>query len=516
MNSFRQLLSGKASNWAICVLSGSLMAVAFSNWTRPAPVSAQGNQPRRVMDRESRQVLTALQDAFVNIAETVEPSVVTISARANTPERAPTPMQDMGEGVPEPFRDFFRRAPGPQNTRPSTGSGVIIKEQGNTVWVLTNNHVVADRDKFRVQLYDKTEYNGELVGTDLRTDLAVLKFQTKRPLAAGSVATLGDSDRVKPGQWACAIGSPLGYESTLTVGVISAKGRELNGLGAGQTSYTDLIQTDASINPGNSGGALVNIDGDVIGINVAIASSGMSQGNIGIGFAIPVNTAKMVSEQLIGKGKVVRGYLGVACSQPNRELSEGLREHLKVPEGGALAETVNPDTPAARGGMKDGDVIVKFGTRDIHSFTDLEKAVATITPGSTVPVEVVRDGKPVRLNITVVQRPNEDELLKRAGAPDANPGAPGNGNAAQGTKAKFGLTVRPAADGKGVVIASVAPNSAAFESGLDAGYTVEQVDGKPTPTVDAFVKALDASAGNSEIVLRVRTPVGLRFVTLRP
>lgn len=521
MSAFRRLLSAKASNWAVCLLSASLMAVAVSNWTRPAPVSAQ-NPTKRVMDRESRQVLTALQDAFVNIAETVEPSVVTISARANQPER-PSPMQDRGpmpdrgegDAVPEPFRDFdfFRRGPGNNTPRPSTGSGVIIKEQGNTVYVLTNNHVVDGRDKLRVQLYDKTEFTGELVGSDVRTDLAVLRFKTRRPLAAGSVAAFGNSDGVKPGQWACAIGSPLGYESTLTVGVISAKGRELNGLGGGATSYTDLIQTDASINPGNSGGALVNIDGEVIGINVAIASSGMSQGNIGIGFAIPVNTARMVADQLISKGKVVRGYLGVACSSSNRELSEGLRDHLKVPQGGALAESVNPDTPAARGGMKDGDVIVKFGSRDVRSFSDLEKAVATVTPGETVPVEVVREGRPVRLNITVVERPAEDALMTRAGRPDA----PAGGSAApQATKAKFGLSVRPSADGKGVMIAGVAPGSPAFDAGLDSGYSVEQVESTPTPTVDAFVKALDAAAGKSEIVLRVRTPAGLRFVTVRP
>lgn len=519
MSAFRQLVNAKASNWAVCLLSASLMAVAVSNWTRPAPVSAQ-TPAKRAMDRESRQVLTALQDAFVNIAETVEPSVVTISARANPSERPANPMQDRGEGnnpVPEPFRDFdfFRRLPGPGGgnnaPRPSTGSGVIIKEQGNTVYVLTNNHVVDGRDKLRVQLWNKVEYTGELVGTDVRTDLAVLRFQTKRPLPPGSVATLGNSDMVKSGQWACAIGSPLGYESTLTVGVISAKGRELNGLGSGATSYTDLIQTDASINPGNSGGALVNIDGDVIGINVAIASSGMSQGNIGIGFAIPVNTARMVADQLISKGKVVRGYLGVACSSANRELSEALRDHLKVPDGGALAETVNPDTPAARGGMKDGDVIVKFGARDVRSFSDLEKAVSTVNPGSSVPVEVVRDGRPVRLNITVVERPSEEALLKRTDAPETGRNAPAQ---PQSIRSKFGLSIRPG--DRGVTIAGVAPGSPAFEAGLDSGYTVEQVESAPTPTVEAFQKAIDSVSGKSEFVLRVRTPAGLRFVTVRP
>jgi serine protease Do len=510
MNAFRQVLGGKVSNWAVCLLSAALMAVAVSNWVRPTPVAAQGAGARRTMSGESKQVLYALQDAFVNIADNVEPTVVTIEARAKAGERPMVPMQDMrpDREMPNPF-DFFRRG-GPNATpRPSWGSGVIVREQGGTVWVLTNNHVVEGREKFRVTLHDKSEYTADLVGTDSRTDLAMLKFSPTRPLAAGSVATFGDSDKVKSGQWACAIGSPLGYESTLTVGVISAKGRELNGLGGTQTNYTDLIQTDASINPGNSGGALVNIDGEVIGINVAIASSGLSQGNIGIGFAIPSNTAKMVADQLFGRGRVVRGYLGVGCGPENRDLSPALREHLKVPNGGALAENVNADTPAARGGMKDGDVVVRFDGRDVRSFTDLEKAVARVAPGSTVPVEVVRDGKPVRLSITVVERPDEKDLLGGA-RPLGRPAEP----ALQGTKTRFGLSVRAGATGPEIV--SVAPDSAAAEAGLDAGYTVLMVDGTATPTVEALTRALDAVAGKSEIVLRVRTPVGLRFVSLRP
>jgi len=461
------------------------------------------------MSGESKQVLYALQDAFVNIADTVEPSVVTIEARARAGNRPMTPMQDMREReMPNPF-DFFRRGPGAP--RPSWGSGVIVREQGNTVWVLTNNHVVDGRERYRVTLHDKSEYTAELVGTDSRTDLAMLKFTSTRPLAAGSVARFGDSDKVKTGQWACAIGSPLGYESTLTVGVISAKGRELNGLGAGQTNYSDLIQTDASINPGNSGGALVNIDGEVIGINVAIASNGMSQGNIGIGFAIPSNTAKMVADQLVSRGKVVRGYLGVACGPDNRDLSPSMREHLKVPNGGALAESVNPDTPAARGGMKDGDVIVRFDNRDVRSFTDLEKAVARVAPGSSVPVEVVRDGKPVRLSITVVERPDELALLGGRETPRPTPNEPAP---AQGTKTRFGLTVRPGTGGAEIV--AVERDSPAQDAGLDAGYTIVQVENTPTPTVEALTRALTAAGNKTEVVLRIRTSAGLRFVTLRP
>ncbi|MCC2670019.1 MAG: HtrA protease/chaperone protein [Armatimonadetes bacterium] len=524
MRAFRQTLNARASNWAVLVLSGSMLALAVSVWTRPTQVSAQASAPaRKQMTGESRVVLDALQDAFVHIADTVEPSVVTISARTNAVDRPtpPMPMQGQGEeGIPEPFRDLFRRFPrgggesGPDSSpRPSTGSGVIIREEGNTVWVLTNNHVVEDRNKFRVQLFDKTENTAELVGSDPRTDLAVLKFKTRKPLPAGSVATLGKSDKVKVGQWAIAIGSPLGYESTLTVGVISAKGRELDSFGRGAANYVDLLQTDASINPGNSGGPLVNVDGQVIGINVAIASSGMSQGNIGIGFAIPIDTASVVAEQLMSKGKVVRGFLGVAVSPNNRDLAPELREHLRAPEGGALAETVSPDSPAARAQMKDGDVIVKFGDRQVTSFTDLEKAVAATRPGSTVPVEVIRDGKQVRLNVTVIERTSDNSTSggrpqRPLPTPDKQPSQP--------VKSKYGLTVRPSDDGQGTEIVSVAPGSPAFEAGLDAGYVIQQVGSTPTPSVDSFQKAIGAAPTDAGVVLRVKTSVGLRFVVIRP
>jgi serine protease Do len=514
MKIVKQVLTAKGSNWAVCLLSASLMAVAASNWTRPAPVSAQAGGVTR-MTGESKAVLNALENAFVNIAENVEPSVVTISARVNVPEKSAAPMQEKPDerNIPEQFRDLFRR--GPDTPRPSTGSGVIIRENGTTVYVLTNNHVVDNRDRLRITLSNKTEYVGELVGRDQRTDLAVLKFQVKSPLPAGSVARVGNSDLVKPGHWAIAIGSPLGYESTLTVGVISAKGRELRGLGAGTTNYVDLIQTDASINPGNSGGALVNIDGEVIGINTAIASSGMSQGNIGIGFAIPVNTAKMVSEQLIARGKVVRGYLGVSCSSANRDLSPELREHLACPDGGALTEGVSPDGPAGRAGMKEGDVIVKFGDRVIRSFTDLENAVAATAPGATVPVEVMRNGKRERLSLTVKERPSEEELLKGAAPAEPKP-APKEPTGVQPVKSKFGLSIRPVDGGQGVEIVSVAPGSPAEEAGLDRGYVIIEVARTATPTVEAFQKAINGVPANSAVVLRVSTPAGMRLVVLKP
>lgn len=529
MRALKQVLNAKGSNWAICLLSGSLMAVAASTWMRPGPVSAQaGAAPRPRMSGESKAVLNAMQDAFVNIAETVEPTVVTVSARSNPAERNASPMQDRGDSdVPEPFKDFFRRLPRPDGPDEgmrgtSTGSGVIIRETGNTVYVLTNNHVVDNRAKYRVSLYDKSEYNADLVGIDGRTDLAVLKFQVRKPLPAGSIARLGDSDEVRVGEWAIAIGSPLGYESTLTVGVISAKGRALDGVGQrNAANYVDLLQTDASINPGNSGGPLVNLNGEVVGINVAIASSGMSQGNIGIGFAIPVNNAKTVAEQLMDKGKVTRGFLGVQVSSQNRELCVELKEQLKCYDGGALVETVSPNAPAGRAGVKEGDVIVKFGPHPVRSFTDLEKAVAVTRPGDSVPVEVVREGQAVRLSITVMERPSEEDLDKQARAqlPPQTGGSREGSREPQGqpgTRSKFGLSLRAPKSGRGVEVASVATGSPAWEAGLRAGDVIVQVGNAPVQNIDSFQKTLDAASASTGIVMKVETIAGMRYVVVRP
>lgn len=519
MNPLKQVLTAKGSNWAICLLSGSMIAVSVSNWTRPGPVSAQAGAPGpRKMTGESKVVSNALQDAFVSIADTVEPTVVTIVAKSAQPDKPSAP--DGEKSQPDFPRDFFRLPkPDGGDDEPrggaSTGSGVMIRESGSTVYVLTNNHVVNHRDRFRVELNNHSDFNAELVGTDPRTDLAILKFQTRRPLPAGSIAKLGDSDEVKVGQWAIAIGSPLGYDSTLTVGVVSAKGRSLDSFGArSSANYVDLIQTDASINPGNSGGPLVNIGGEVMGINVAIASSGQSQGNIGIGFAIPINTAKMVADQLLTKGKVVRGYLGVTVSQQNRELSDELKDYLKADQGGALVEGVAAETPASRAGVKDGDVIVKFGPRPVHNFTDLEKAVAATRPGDAVPVEVIRDGKPTRLSITVMERPSDTDLEKsRVGtpfAPERAPAAP-----AAGTRTKYGLSVRPSTGVKGAEVAAVAPGSPAQEAGIFPGDVITEVAGKPVNNVESLQQALGAAPADG-FVIRVASKSGLRFVVVRP
>ncbi len=530
----KRFLLSSSNNLVVAVLSLALGVSLSAHWFRGDTSHAQEGR-RRVLTAEQKAVLTALQDAFSTIAEAAEPSVVTVTASATRQEseerpgpadrprlRQPAPDEPparprpnrprfFGEGqdpsVPFDLREFFREQ-GPQRRGPSVGSGVIIRESGGTVYVLTNHHVVRDRDRFRVQLIDGHEYAGELVGADQKSDLAVLKFRPAGRLPAGSIAVLGDSDRVRVGEWVMAIGSPLGYESTLTVGVVSAKGRELGQPGSPSGTYTDLIQTAASNNRGNSGGPLINIDGEVIGVNVAIAPGPMGMGNIGIGFAIPSNIAKMVSNQLIDRGKVIRGYLGVGTWPTHRDLAPELREYLKV-NSGALVETVGPDTPAAKAGVRPGDVVVRFGSKPVRSFTELENAVAEVAPNSSHDLEVIRDGQPVKLRITVTERPaeNDPRLRSRAGGDDTPPPSTG------GVKSKFGLTIRPI-DG-GVQVITVAPDSTIGDQ-VFPGDVITHVGKTAVDSIDEYQKSVERQRGDEACILTLRAPNGLRYCIVRP
>src|SRR5499425_1497678 len=302
----------------------------------------------------------SLQAAFVGVSEHLRPAVVNVGIIQKAhPRRAPGPQQ----GSDDPFfQDFFKQFFGqdspsgrPEFRRPGLGSGVIFDKRG---LILTNFHVIKGADEITVKMADKREYTGQVVGTDPKTDLAVVRFTPDREL---TVATLGNSDNLHVGEWAIAIGNPFGLDQTVTVGVISATGR----LDMGAATYENFIQTDASINPGNSGGPLLNLKGEVVGINTAIVAAGQ-----GIGFAIPINMVKRVVDQLVEKGKVVRGWLGVALQPLSPELAESLG--LKDTTGALVASTM-PGSPAATAGLQQGDVIVAFDKIPVEDYRHVQR-----------------------------------------------------------------------------------------------------------------------------------------------
>jgi Do/DeqQ family serine protease len=347
----------------------------------------------------------ALQMGFVDVAQQVRPAVVHLGTiqRAKT-RRGP----NLPQGNDDPFfRDFFNQffgSEGPDSRsefrRPGLGSGVIIDKRG---LVLTNFHVVKGADEILIRLSDKREYRGQIMGTDPKTDLAVVKFQPDHEL---TVATLGNSDALRVGEWAIAIGNPFGLDQTVTVGVISATGRSDVGI----ATYENFIQTDASINPGNSGGPLVNLKGQVIGVNTAIVAAGQ-----GIGFAIPINMVKRVVDQLVDKGKVVRGWLGVALQPLSLDLAQSLG--LEGTNGAVVGSTIT-GSPAAQAGLEQGDVIVAFDKIPVEDYRHVQRLVAESRVGKSVTLQIVR--KKQKMDVTVMIAEVPEDAGRRSAPPAKN------------------------------------------------------------------------------------------------
>ncbi len=336
----------------------------------------------------------ALQAAFVTVAEKVRPSVVNIgTVQVSRSRRAPA---IPGPGNDDPFfKDFFdqffgRGGPGRREEfrQPGLGSGVIIDKRG---YVLTNYHVIRGADSVTVKLSSKQELQGRIVGTDGKTDLAIIRFQPEGDLR---VAALGDSDTLRVGEWAIAIGNPFGLDQTVTVGVVSATGRSEVGI----ATYENFIQTDASINPGNSGGPLVNLKGEVIGINTAIVATGQ-----GIGFAIPANMVKRVTSQLIDRGKVTRGWIGVSLQPLTTELAQALGLDSTR---GAIVARVHPRSPADTAGLQPNDVIVKFGGTSVDDYHHLQRLSSDAEPNTTVPLDIVRRRERKTLTLKIAESPD--------------------------------------------------------------------------------------------------------------
>ncbi|HYA03198.1 MAG TPA: Do family serine endopeptidase, partial [Syntrophobacteria bacterium] len=366
-----------------CIVAGLLVASGL-NWT----AASAG----KVMEGGAKTALTspAAPGSFTEIAERLSPTVVNI--KVTKTEKIGFDHPQIPEG---PFGDFFERffkgmPQGPESRRiQGAGSGVIISTDG---YILTSNHVVEGAKEVTVTLADKQEYKAKVVGRDPKTDLAVVKIEPKGTLPA---ATLGDSEQLKVGEWVLAIGNPFGLSHTVTSGIVSAKGRVI---GAGP--YDDFIQTDASINPGNSGGPLFNMKGEVVGINTAILPQGQ-----GIGFAVPVNTAKPLIPQLVSKGEVIRGYLGVNIQSITPELAKALA--LKDTKGALVADVVSA-SPAEKAGIQRGDVIVAYNGKAVDDSHSLPVMVAATPVGQEVTVTVLRDGKERELAMKVAKLPSDD------------------------------------------------------------------------------------------------------------
>ena len=416
---------------------------------------------------DSQRLLRALEDAFVSVADRATPSVVNVSVkvkRETRPEGGGAP--EMEERFreffgPELFERFFRRR-APRDEGRAAGSGVLVDPRG---YILTNNHVVENAIEIEVRLSDDRKFKAALVGRDGRTDLAVLKIEN--PAGPLPVADLGDSDRLRVGQWAIAIGNPFGLDRTVTAGIISATGRTHVGL----ATYEAFIQTDASINPGNSGGPLLNLDGRVVGINTAIVSSGQ-----GIGFAIPITMARDIMTQLIARGRVVRGWLGVVIQDLTPELaaSFGVKE-----DAGVLVAEVMKDGPAAAAGLKPGDVITGFGGSPIKDVTDLQKRVAAVEPGRPAPITVMRDHKPLGLSVKLGEQPTDEAVA-----------------AAESGEDVLGLVVEPLTPEtarqnrlsarRGLLVTEVAPGSPGAEAGIKPGDAIVEVNRRPVADAAAF------------------------------
>jgi len=402
--------------------------------------------------------------SFSQVAETVAPAVVNI----NTVSRGPsgrTPIEEFfGE---EFFRRFFGEVPEREQVQKSLGSGVIVDPSGI---VLTNAHVVERATDIEAVTADGKKHRAKVVGIDRRTDLAVLRLQGGGPYPA---AALGDSDKLKVGDWVLAIGSPFGLQQTVTAGIISAKGRSI-----GQGLFDDFLQTDAAINPGNSGGPLVNMSGEVVGINSAILSR--SGGNVGIGFSIPVNMAKRIYTELAARGKVTRGWLGVSIQPLTPELAKGFG--LRDAKGVLISDVVQ-ESPAERAGIAAGDIITEFDKKKVDTPQDLQKAVAATTPGKGVPVKVWRDKSEKTLEIKIGETPDDNVALK-----STNKG-----------RTMLGLDVRPITPdiarqlnlrgGEGVLVFSVDDDSPAAEAGLQRGDVIREVNRQRVRNLQDYERA---------------------------
>ena len=412
--------------------------------------------------------------SFADLVEVLKPSVVNISTTSVVKQRGFFPQQSPNApyGQKDPFEDFFKKffggnSPQKEFKRQGLGSGFIISEDG---YVVTNNHVVERAEDIKVILEDGTEFKAEVIGKDPKTDLAVLKIEADYDFVA---VDAGNSEELRIGDWVMAIGNPFGLGYTVTSGIISAKGRSL-GLGA----YDDFIQTDAPLNPGNSGGPLFNLNGEVVGVNTAISARGQ-----GIGFAIPINLASNVINQLIDSGKVVRGWLGVIIQEITPDIAEGIG--LDNTDGALIAD-VSPDSPADKAGLKSGDVVIKFNNKPIEEFADLTRFVGETKPESDVNLTIIRNGKEKVVDVHLGEL---KDTKKAAAEPE------------ESIDSKIGLNVKEITPelakkynldrDSGVILFNVERGTNAYNAGFRTGDIITNIDKTEINSIEDYNEAID-------------------------
>lgn len=430
---------------------------------------------------------------FVELAKKLKPAVVNISTTKVIGKQQPSRRQQANPFGNDPFEDFFERFFKDVPQRPfkqrGQGSGFIIGDG----YIFTNNHVVSGADEIKVKLSDGREFKGQVKGADEKLDLALISIETKENLP---VAPLGDSDALEVGEWVMAIGNPFGLAQTVTAGIVSAKGRWI-----GSGPYDDYLQTDASINPGNSGGPLFNAKGEVIGINAAIVAGGQ-----GIGFAIPINMAKAVLTQLKETGRVTRGWLGVSVQPVTPELAASFG--MKSEKGALIAEVVK-DSPAEKGGLKAGDIILEFDGKTIKDMHDLPRLAAVTPVGKRASVKVLRDGKTLEKTVVIERMADSGQSTQKEASAEA----------------RFGLVVADLTkdiaarlriqETSGVVVTEVKPGSAADEAGISVGDIIRQINTTPVKNTKEYAKLVSSLKKGATVPFLVRRGDSSLFVALK-
>jgi len=486
----------------IALVAGGVVAIGLRSWSGHTVFGA----PRldiTVAHDTSPVSLGSLQNGFASVLKPALPAVVNIRTSKIVKQR-----QEQGQMMPfnDPFfRQFFGDQFGQGQGQPhpereeSLGSGVIVTSDGT---ILTNNHVVDGASDIKVQLKDNREFEAKLVGTDPKTDVAIIKINaTGLPTLA-----FGDSSKIQVGDVVLAIGEPFGLRSTATMGIVSATGR--NGLGI--ENYEDFIQTDASINPGNSGGALIDLHGNLIGINTAIETGG-GEGSAGVGFAIPINMARGVMDQIVAHGKVIRGYIGVQIENVTPDLAKAFNLNQNA---GALISNVEPDTPGARAGLKRGDVVASVNGQTVNDANDLQLRISQSAPGTKVKLQVIRDGKPMDVDLALGELPEKT-------AANEEPGQNGTSGGLQGVEVQdltpdIAQQLQLPEGSHGVVVSSVDEASPAAAAGVQRGDVIQEVNHKPVSNIEAYKSAV-AAAGNQPVLLLVTSQGGgSRYVVVQP